>query len=209
MLGIFAILCFLCLVFVVWRSCSKPEIDPRERAIDSMVQRDMMQRIEFKHFQDSIYRVLAFRDSIIRHDSMALVKAVGDARKSTQIASYYARKYDSAKQAMDTVAMIHACDSLRWQIATITEAMDTAVAQSAALINGLYSKIDLQNAYIGGLEQRVQQQDSTIVSMAEKVKPIIDENIQLRKAVKKARRTGNAKFVAGAGLGAIIRGLFK
>lgn len=204
---IFIILVILSLVYV--RSCRPHDTDPATRTVDSLTRVNREQQIKFDRYVDSTTKANRVKDSIIRRDSLSLVKSRNEVRKSTEIASYYARRYDSAKQALDTSAQLEYCDSLRWQIATINQAVDSFNSDVAVLVTGLYEsnaglKTDLAMAH-----ERISQQNQTIENLNSVQGPIVDENLKLKKQLRSAKKWGNRKMFLGAGLGAVIRGLFK
>jgi hypothetical protein len=209
MLLIFGILSLLSLAFVIGRSCNSPDIDPVTQKVKELTEINIQQGIAFDHYRDSTEKAGRAKDSTIKRDSISLARSQSDVRKSTAIASYYARRYDSAKIALDTAAQIEYCDSLRWEIATINSEVDDVISKTTVLVGGLYERVDGLQADLSKAFHRIQQQDSTIIQLNDLQKPIVDENQALKKQLKSAKRWGNRKMVLGAGIGAGIRGLFK
>ncbi len=209
MLGIFAILTILSLIIMIWGPCQKPPVDPRDALIDSLYQSNAKKNADFKQYTDSIALVIRSKDSAIMRSQGHLSQAKSQVNKSLKVAEYYATRYDSAKAALDTSTQLIYCDSLRWQIVTIRESTDTFVAKVGVLVDDLYQKIDLQNGFVDRLKRELSDKDSKIVAMYKIQRDIAGENASLKKKIKRAKRTGDAKFILGAGLGAALRGLFK
>jgi len=206
---IFGILTILSLIIFVWGPCQKPPVDPRDALIDSLYQSNAQKNANFNQYADSIGRVIKVKDSAIMRSQGQLSQAKTQVNKTLKVAEYYASRYDSAKAALDTSAQLIYCDSLRWQIATIRESTDTFVAKVGVLVSDLYQKIDLQNGFVYRLKRELDGKDSTITAMYNIQKEIAGENASLKKKLKRAKRSGDAKFILGAGIGAGLRGLFK
>jgi hypothetical protein len=209
MLLIFGVLSLLSVAFLIYKSCNKPDVDPVTQKVQELTEINRQQQIAFDHYRDSSEKAVRAKDSTIRRDSISLARSQSDVRKSTAIASYYARRYDSAKQALDTTAQLEYGDSLRWEIATVNQEVDDMISKTTVLVGGLYDRIDGLVIDLSKAHQRIDQQNSTIVQLNDLQKPLVVENQALKKQLKSAKRWGNRKMVLGAGIGAAIRGLFK
>jgi hypothetical protein len=194
------------IIFLLWRGCESPKIDPIKKTVDSLIQSNDKKIVDLKTFRDSMSVEIGRRDSTIVALTIQREGARIDARKSAKNASYWAERYDSAKSATDTAGQLAACDSLRTEFGAFQEATDIFVKASDSVILSQFDQLEAKDRII-------ERQDSTILSQSQTIKQIsaafYDQEAKgrkLEKNVKKSRFWNKVKTVGLIAAGIALYG---